>query len=216
MWSITKGDDIMYINDPVEIEKRSMEIIGQEIGDTGFDSDELAVVKRMIHTTGDFDYKNIAVFKNNAVRCGIELLKRGCRIFTDTRMAWSGINKRAVEKSGSVLKCYIDDERAAYMAKKSGTTRSYAAVEIAYREAVDIFVIGNAPTALYRVGELIDEGKANPSLVIGVPVGFVGAAESKEYIRKFDIPSITTSGTKGGSNVAASIVNALLYMAVGR
>ncbi|MDI6617062.1 MAG: precorrin-8X methylmutase [Clostridiales bacterium] len=206
----------MYINDPAEIEKRSMEIIGREIGDTRFDGDELTIVKRMIHTTGDFDYKNIAVFRNDAVESGVKLLKHGCRIFTDTRMAWSGINKRAVERSGSVLKCYIDDERAAHMAKENGTTRSYAAVEIASREAVDMFVIGNAPTALCRVGELIEEGKINPSLVIGVPVGFVEAAESKEYIRKFDVPSITTSGPKGGSNVAASIVNALLYMAVGR
>lgn len=206
----------MYINNPVEIEKRSMEIIEEGMKVKSFEKDELAVVKRMIHTTGDLEYENIAVFKNNPVKLAVELLKHGCSIFTDTRMAWSGINKKALEKSGSVLKCYIDDERTANMAKEKGTTRSYAAVELAASDGVDIFVIGNAPTALFKIGELIKDGKAKPSLIIGVPVGFVGAAESKKYIRDFDIPSITTSGTKGGSNVAASIVNALLYMAVGR
>jgi len=206
----------MYINDPFEIERKSMEIIELGMGDKSFENDETDVVKRMIHTTGDLDYGNIAVFKNNAVKSGVELLKHGCSIFTDTRMVWSGINKNAIKKSGSVLKCYIDDERTACMAKENGTTRSYAAVELAACDGVDIFVVGNAPTALFKIGELIEEEKVKPSLIIGVPVGFVGAVESKKYIRKFDIPSITTSGTKGGSNVAASIVNALLYMAVGR
>lgn len=216
MWNVTKGVIVMYINDPVEIERRSMEIIEQGMGNTDFKDDELTVVKRMIHATGDLDYANIAIFKNDAVKIGVEILKRGCSIYTDTRMTWSGINKKALKKSRSTLKCYIDDERAARMAVENGTTRSYAAVEIAALDKVDIFVVGNAPTALLRVGELIKEKKANPALVVGVPVGFVEASESKKYIREFDIPSITTSGTKGGSNVAVSIVNALLYMAVGR
>lgn len=206
----------MYLNDPAMIEKKSMEIIQQGIAGVSFDERELAVVRRMIHTTGDFDYKNLAVFKNDAVAVGVDLLARGCRIFTDTRMAWSGINKKALKKSGSNLQCYIDDERVKVLAEKNGTTRSRAAIDIACQDEVDIYVIGNAPTALFRVGELIKQGRVNPSLIIGVPVGFVGAAESKEFIREFDIPSITTRGTKGGSNVAASIVNALLYMAVGR
>ena len=131
-------------------------------------------------------------------------------------MAWSGINKKALKKSGSELKCYIDDERVKELAQKKVTTRSYAAVDNASQDQVDIYVIGNAPTALFRIGELIKQGRVSPSLIIGVPVGFVGAAESKEFIRELDIPSITTVVTKGGSNVAASIVNALLYMAVGR
>jgi len=206
----------MRISDPMEIEQKSMEIIRQGLAGAGFNDDELAVVKRMIHTTGDFDYKDITVFKDDPVTTGLKLLKHGCRIFTDTRMAWSGINKSALKKSGSSLECYIDDGRALAMSKKNGTTRSEAAVDIACRDGVDIFAIGNAPTALFRVGELIKQGKIHPSLVIGVPVGFVEAAESKSLIRELDIPSITTVGTKGGSNVAASIMNALLYMAVGR
>lgn len=206
----------MYIKNPVEIERRSMEIIQSEIEGVNFNEKELVVVKRMIHTTGDFDYKNIAVFKNSPIEVGMELLKNGCSICTDTKMAFSGINKKALEKSGSFIKCYIDDERVFIRAKDTGTTRSSAAVDIVSAEGVDIFVVGNAPTALFRIGELVKKGIINPALIIGVPVGFVGAAESKEYIRGFVIPTITTVGTKGGSNVAASIVNALLYMAVGR
>lgn len=206
----------MYINNPVLIEKRSMEIIDDELKDAAFSKEELLVVKRMIHSTGDFDYKNIAIFKNNAVGIGVELLKKGCKIYTDTRMAWSGINKSATNRSSSELKCYIDDERALEMSKIMGVTRSSACIDIACEDEIQIFVIGNAPTALFRLGELIKIGKINPSLIIGVPVGFVGASESKEYIREFNVPSITTKGTKGGSNVSASIINALLYMAVGR
>lgn len=206
----------MYLNNPAVIEKKSMEIIRQGIAGVSFDERELAVVKRMIHTTGDFDYKNLAVFKNHAVEVGVTLLTKGCSIFTDTRMAWSGINKRALKKSGSNLRCYIDDDRVKVLAEKNGTTRACAAIDIACQDEVDIYVIGNAPTALFRVGELIKQGRLTPSLIIGVPVGFVGAAESKDFIRELDTPSITTRGTKGGSNVAASIVNALLYMAVGR
>ncbi|MFY9431515.1 MAG: precorrin-8X methylmutase, partial [Thermacetogeniaceae bacterium] len=108
------------------------------------------------------------------------------------------------------------DERVKELAQKKGTTRSYAAVDIASQDQVDIYVIGNAPTALFRLGELVKKNRVSPSLIIGVPVGFVGAAESKEFIRELDVPSITTVGTKGGSNVAAAVVNALLYMVVGR
>jgi precorrin-8X/cobalt-precorrin-8 methylmutase len=206
----------MYLNDPTMIEKKSMEIIQQTMAGMNFNENELTIVKRMIHTTGDFDYQNIVVFKNDPINIGLKLLAQGCRIFADTRMVWSGINKKALKKSGSELKCYIDDERVKELAQKKGTTRSYATVDIACQDQVDIYVIGNAPTALFRIGELIKQGRVSPSLIIGVPVGFVGAAESKEFIRELDIPSITTVGTKGGSNVAASIVNALLYMAVGR
>jgi len=206
----------MYIKDPVEIERSSMEIIQQEIDGVDFSKAELTVVKRMIHTTGDFDYKNIAVFRNNPVEVGMKLFKGGCRICTDTKMAYSGINKKALEKSGSSLACYIDDERVHKRSKELSTTRSSAAIDMASEEVVDIFLIGNAPTALFRIGELMKEGKIAPALIIGVPVGFVGASESKKYIREFNVPSITTVGTKGGSSVAASIVNALLYMTVGR
>lgn len=206
----------MYIKIPQDIEKRSFEIIKEGMKREDFSIEELNVVMRMIHTTGDFDYENIVVFKNDPIRIGIDLLAKGCRIVTDTKMALSGINKKALSKSGCTLDCYVDNTRAFEISKEREITRSMAAVEMAQEMGCDIFVSGNAPTSLFRLGELIKEGKMRPSLIVGVPVGFVGAKESKEYIRGFDIPSITTDSTKGGSNVAASIINALLYMVVGR
>ncbi len=131
-------------------------------------------------------------------------------------MAYMGINKRALSKTQCELKCFIDDERAYTLSKNLNTTRSSIAIDLAVKEGIDMFVIGNAPTALFRLLELVEEGKVNPKFIVGVPVGFVGAEESKEYLREFNIPSISTVGTKGGSNVAASIINALLYMVVER
>lgn len=206
----------MYIKNPEFIETKSFEIIDDGMSSHRFTESELQVVKRTIHTTGDFDYQNIVCFRNNPIEIAIDTMKNGCRIVTDTKMVFSGINKPALEKSGSTLDNYIAHEEVYRLAKENGTTRSMAAVDYSLSQGVDIFVVGNAPTALFRIGELIKMGKTSPKLIIGVPVGFVGAAESKEYIRGFDIPTITTEGTKGGSNVAAAIVNALLYMAVGR
>lgn len=206
----------MYIKDPQKIEEKSMEIIGRGMGCNEFDQQELNVVKRAIHTTGDFDYQNIIRISKGSIAAGITAIKSGCRIITDTRMAFSGINKRSLEAVGCSVDCYIGEAEIFRLAKVKQITRSMAAMNYAAESGADIFVIGNAPTALFRLGELIQEGKANPKLIIGVPVGFVGAAESKKYIRSFDIPSITTAGTKGGSNVAAAIMNALIYMAVGR
>lgn len=206
----------MYIKDPESIETKSFEIIDSGMSKHSFTDAELQVVKRTIHTTGDFDYENIVAFKNNPIEIALKTIKEGCRIVTDTKMVFSGINKQALEKSNSTLDNYIAHEEVYRLAKENKTTRSMAAVDFSLDSGVDIFVVGNAPTALFRIGELIKEGKTSPKLIIGVPVGFVGASESKEYIREFSVPSITTMGTKGGSNVAASIVNALLYMAVGR
>ena len=206
----------MYMTNPMGIETKSFEIIKKEMGEHSFTQDELKVVMRTIHTTGDYDYKNIVVLKNDPIEKGVKAIQSGCRIITDTKMAFSGINKKALEKAGCSIDCFIGHERVFEIAKEKEITRSMASMDMASKEGVDIFVIGNAPTALFRIGELIKEKKVFPKLIIGVPVGFVGAAESKEYIREFDVPSITTRGTKGGSNVAASIVNALLYMAVGR
>lgn len=206
----------MYIKDPMSIENKSFDIITDGMNEHNFTEQELKVVQRTIHTTGDFDYQNIVMFKNNPIEVGIEAIKSGCRIVTDTKMAFSGINKGALSKANCTMDNYIAREEVFKMAKEKDITRSMAAMDFALQEGVDIFVIGNAPTALFRIGELINEGKVSPKLIIGVPVGFVGASESKEYIREFNIPTITTKGTKGGSNVAAAIVNALLYMAVGR
>jgi precorrin-8X/cobalt-precorrin-8 methylmutase len=206
----------MYITNPMEIELKSFEIIESSMKPNNFNFEELKIVKRTIHTTGDFDYQDIVMFQHDAVNKGIEAIKSGCNIVTDTKMAFSGINKKALEKANCRINNYIDREEVFSLSKEKGITRSMAAMDVAIRDGVDIFVIGNAPTALYRIGELINEGRVSPKLIIGVPVGFVGAAESKEYIREFNIPTITTRGNKGGSNVAAAIVNALLYMAVGR
>lgn len=206
----------MYIKNPMQIESNSMDIIDQVMGDTDFNEEEMIVAKRMIHTTGDFEYRKIIDFKSEFIDVAKEAIEKGGTIFTDTKMVYMGINKAALEKSGCKLACYIDDDRVYKLSKELKTTRSSCAVDLAVEDGIDIFVIGNAPTALFRVLELVNEGKVNPKFIVGVPVGFVGAKESKEYLREFDIPQITTIGTKGGSNVAASIINALLYMVVGR
>lgn len=206
----------MYIKNPMDIENKSMDIIDEIMGDTNFTEEEMIIAKRMIHTTGDFDYRKIIVFKENFLKEAKEAISQGATIFTDTKMASIGINKPALAKANCELKCFIDDDRVFALSKQLETTRSACAVDLAVEEGIDIFVIGNAPTALFRILELVKEGKINPKFVVGVPVGFVGAAESKEYLRTFNIPSISTVGNKGGSNVAASIINALLYMVVGR
>jgi len=205
-----------YLTQPDKIEAQSMEIIAQGMEAHAFDERALQVVKRTIHATGDFDYQRIVAIKPGAIEAGMEAIRSGCRIVTDTRMAYSGINKRALEKAACQIECYIAHDEVFKAAKDQGITRSMAAIDLAAKEGVDIFVIGNAPTALYRLGELIEQTKIAPELIIGVPVGFVGAAESKDYIRQVNIPSITTIGTKGGSNVAAAIMNAIIYMAVGK
>ncbi|GFN34808.1 precorrin-8X methylmutase [Tepidimicrobium xylanilyticum] len=202
----------MYIKNPMEIENKSMNIIEEVMKDTAFTSEEKIIVKRMIHTTGDFEYRKIIDFRGNFVRKALDSIKEGGVIFTDSKMAYMGINKRALSKTKCSLKCFIDGEKAYALSKELNTTRSQAAVDLAVEEGIDMFVIGNAPTALFRLLELVKEGKVSPKFVVGVPVGFVGAAESKEYLREFNIPSLSTIGTKGGSNVAASVINALLYM----
>lgn len=207
----------MYIKKPMEIESKSMDIIDEVMGDTSFSEEEMVIAKRMIHTTGDFEYRHIIDFNGDFINIAKSAIEKGTTIYTDTKMVYAGINKKALDKANCKLKYFIDDERVYSMSKELATTRSACAIDLAVEEEIDIFVIGNAPTALFRILELVNEGKLDPKFVVGVPVGFVGAAESKEYLRQFkNIPSISTVGNKGGSNVAASIINALLYMVVGR
>lgn len=206
----------MYIKNPMLIEDKSMDIIENVMGDVEFSPEEKIVAKRMIHTTGDFEYRKIIVFKNNFIDTAKAALKKGGTIYTDTKMAYMGINQRALSKSKCRLQYFIDHEEVYERAEKLNTTRSQVAIDLAVEKGIDMFVIGNAPTALFRLLELVKEGKVNPKFIVGVPVGFVGAKESKEYLREFEIPSISTVGYKGGSNVAASIINALLYMVFGR
>ena len=171
------------------------------------------MVKRCIHTSADFDYAKNLCFSENAVEKAMEAIRNGACIVTDTQMAKSGINKKALAKYGGEVYCFISDEDDAEIAKKNGSTRATASMDKA--AAMDkklIFAIGNAPTALVRLYELIVEGKLNPELIIGVPVGFVNVVQSKELIMEADVPYIVARGRKGGSNIAACICNALLYM----
>ncbi len=201
-----------FEKDPTKIESKSMDIIDKGMKPHSLSPEELAVVKRMIHTSGDFDYQEIVNIKPGAIASGIKAFNSGCTIVTDTKMAMAGINKRVLAERGCTISNYVDHEEVFKISKENGITRSMAAVDFAISQQVDVFVIGNAPTALFRLGELIEEKKLAPKLIVAVPVGFVGAAESKEYIRTLDVPSISTVGTKGGSNIAAAVVNALLYM----
>ena len=200
-----------YIKNPMEIENASMRIIESEIGEHSFSKEELLIVKRLIHTTADFEYKNLVEISKDAIEASKKVFKKSFTIYTDTNMALSGINKIALSKLNGKAICYVNLDEVHKVAKEKGITRSMAALEKACEDNVDIFVFGNAPTALFKLKELIKSGKANPSLIIAVPVGFVGAAESKENLDELNVPYIRVKGRKGGSTVAAAIVNALMY-----
>ena len=197
---------------PMDIEKRSFAIITELLGDTKLDPENELVIKRVIHTTADFDYVQNLVFSEHAVSKGIEALKNGCDIVTDTQMARAGINKTILSKLGGQVHCFMSDPDVAAEAKERGVTRAIVSMERAAKLPKPcIFAIGNAPTALISLHEQIQAGKLNPALIIGVPVGFVNVVESKELIIASDVPHIVARGRKGGSNVAAAICNAMLY-----
>jgi precorrin-8X/cobalt-precorrin-8 methylmutase len=199
---------------PQEIEDLSFKIIDKEAGDHGFDSEKWPIVRRMIHTSADFEYIKTIRFTDDAIARGIAAIKSGCTIFTDTNMARVGIRKKETSSFGGSVKCLIADKNIPEIAEKRGITRAQAAVDAAVPQLKNgIYVVGNAPTALLRLIQLIREEKANPALVIGFPVGFVNAAESKAELTTLDYSYITNMGRKGGSNIAASIVNALAIMA---
>ncbi len=197
---------------PMDIEKRSFEIITEILGDRKLDPENELVIKRAIHTSADFDYADNLVFSEHAVQKGIEALRNGCDIVTDTQMAKSGINKTILGKLGGQVHCFMSDEDVAAEAKARGITRAIVSMEKAAKlEKPCIFAIGNAPTALICLKELMDAGKLHPALIVGVPVGFVNVVESKELIIGSTAPYIVARGRKGGSNVAAAICNAMLY-----
>ena len=197
---------------PNEIEKRSMEIITQELNGRTWPEPQFSIVKRCIHTSADFDYADNLCFSENAAMLGVEALRRGAVIVTDTKMAWSGINKKKLEEYGGEAYCFMSDEDVAKEAQERGCTRAAICMErgAALGKEV-IFAVGNAPTALIRLYELIQEGKVNPALIIGAPVGFVNVVEAKELIMTAGVPYIVPRGRKGGSNIAATICNAMLY-----
>lgn len=202
---------------PEQIEKRSFEIIESELPhDREIPALQKPIVKRVIHTTADFDYLDSLKFSDHAVERALAALKSGACIVTDTNMVKAGIHKASIERLGGEVYCYMADEDVAREAKERGCTRATVCMDKAARlEKPVILAVGNAPTALVRIYELISEGSLKPELVIGVPVGFVNVVQSKELIMRTDVDYIVAAGRKGGSNVAAAICNALIYMATG-
>lgn len=198
---------------PMEIESRSFDIIGEELGDKKLLPGTELIVKRCIHTSADFDYAENLCFSDHAVELALQALQQGASIITDTQMAKAGINKKVLSRYGGSVYCFMSDEDVAEAARKNGTTRATASMDKAAKmDQKLIFAIGNAPTALVRLYELMQEGILKPELIIGVPVGFVNVVQSKELIMESDVPYIVAKGRKGGSNIAACICNALLYM----
>ncbi len=197
---------------PGDIEKRSFEIISEELGDIELDPCEEPIIKRVIHTSADFDYVKNLYFSENAVLKLQDAIRRGVSIVTDTQMAKAGINKRELKKYGGSVYCFMSDEDVALKAKENGTTRAVASMDKAAELGENvIFAIGNAPTALIRVYELMEEGKIKPEGIIAVPVGFVNVEEAKELIMNVNCPVIVARGRKGGSNIAAAVCNGLMY-----
>ena len=206
-----------FVTRPEDIEKQSFATITRELGDLVLPDDIAPVVKRVIHTSADFDYVRTLRFSPDAVRLGMDALRNGATIVTDTNMALAGISKPSLSKLGAKAVCLMADPEVAALARERGTTRAVISMEKASElPGPLIFAIGNAPTALIRLHELTEEGRVSPALVIGVPVGFVNVVESKELFLSSTVPHIIAEGRKGGSNVAAAICNALLYEAVGR
>lgn len=199
---------------PNEIESLSFSIIDGEAGPHSFSEAAWSIVRRMIHTSADFEYMNSICIHPQAIAAGIDALVSGKNIVTDTNMALSGIRKASVKAFGGETLCLVGDPAIAALAKENGTTRSREAVDqaVSFMEG-GIYAVGNAPTALLRLIELIGEGKAKPALILGFPVGFVNAAESKALLTELDCPYITNEGRKGGSNIAACVVNALIILA---
>ena len=203
---------------PEEIESESFRIIDSEVGCHDWPEAEWQVVRRLIHTSADFEYACTTVFSEGAVKGAIAALRSGCGILTDTNMVLAGISKEKLSSFGCSSACCVADSDVAEQARKEGITRSIAAMRKgAADNANGIFVIGNAPTALFELLRLIENGQVQPSLIIGLPVGFVGAEESKKALATIshNIPFITNMGRKGGSNVAAAVVNALAILAKG-
>ena len=200
---------------PDEIERRSFEIIDREAGLHDFTADQWAIVQRMIHTSADFEYKQNIRFHPEAVAIGIDAIRTGKTIITDTNMSRAGIRTKDLREFGVSVKCFMDDPEVHKRAKANGTTRAKAAVDAAISDMEKgIYVIGNAPTALLHLVQLLADGEAQPALIIGLPVGFVNAAESKTALMETNFPYISNIGRKGGSNVAASVVNALTKLAM--
>ena len=203
-----------FIKKPMEIEHRSMEIIAPHLAGLELSEAETKVYSRLIHASGDVDYAPLIHIHPQAIEAAQQALRSSCDIYTDVEMVRTGINKRKLQTFGGKVHCLIADEKIAAMAKEEGITRSMAAMRH-FGKALEgnIVAIGNAPTALFEVLRLMEEEGVRPACVVGIPVGFVGAADSKEALRVQDyVPYITVEGTKGGSPIAAAALNAIMYL----
>ncbi len=199
---------------PMEIEKRSFEILSQELEKRRIvlPADQEPITKRVIHTSADFEYVDTLKYSPGAVAKAKELIRNGADIVTDTNMALSGINKKLLAGFGGQVHCFMADETVAELAKERKTTRAAVSMEMAARiEKPVIFAVGNAPTALIQLYEMLQQGRYRPAFIIGVPVGFVNVEAAKELIMETDVPYIVNKGRKGGSNIAAAICNAIIY-----
>lgn len=206
-------DIILQNIKPEEIEDESFRIIAAELGPTTFSPAEFSVARRVIHATGDFSFKDTIRFHPQAIAAGLKAIRTGKNVLTDVTMAASGISKTILRRFGGTVLCGVGDPEVAAEARATDRTRSEVAIAKAIDRNVGIVAIGNAPTALLHTMAMIDQGLWQPDLVIGVPVGFVNAAESKQLLADKDYPFITALGRKGGSPMAAAIVNALLRLA---
>lgn len=204
-----------YERRPMSIEKKSFKIIAEEMGEAlyAYDATLRPVIQRVIHTTADFEYATLLDFSDDAVQSTFDALKGGCKIYCDTNMIVNGLSKKALQSFGCEPYCLVSDEDVSREAKERGVTRSIVGMEHAAKDPdTKIFLIGNAPTALFTLLEMIEAGKCEkPALIVAVPVGFVGAAESKEEVTNYDAPYIRVKGRKGGSTVAVAILHALMY-----
>jgi len=200
--------DVML--DPAAIEAESFRIIDAEAGEHGFSPREWPLVRRAVHTSADFDFVANTVIAAGAIASGMAALRDGCTIYCDTTMIVAGVNKRRLAELGCELRCYVADPEVAREARERGVTRSLVGLEKGVAEGCRIFLVGNAPTALFGLLELHAAGKVDPALVVGCPVGFVGAAESKEELLRSTLNHIVCRGRKGGSTIAVALLNALL------
>lgn len=209
---MTEGPTILK---PEQIEAESFRIIDSEIGPHGFDDRQWPVVRRMIHTSADFELAETTEFAPGVIDSALRALRSGAKILCDTNMVLAGVNKARLARLGGTICCHVADPGVAAEAKAAGLTRSTFALRQGVAEGCTVFLIGNAPTALFELLRLVEAGEARPELVVGVPVGFVGAAESKQALLATALPWVTIRGRKGGSAIAAAILNALLLQAEG-
>ncbi|MCL2257022.1 MAG: sirohydrochlorin nickelochelatase [Candidatus Bathyarchaeota archaeon] len=203
-----------------KIVDQSMMLIRQAIGDdlAKLSKDKISIVERVVHTTADPEFAKLLVISDDAVKAGVEAIKAGAKVVTDVKMVKAGINEARLKKFGSQIYTYMNDERTIILAKEEGLTRSASAMRLAIKDNLDgaIVLVGNAPTAVFELTNQINAGKVKPALIVAVPVGFVGATESKEAVEKLPIPYVITRGRRGGSTIAVSIFNALLTLAEGK